>query len=189
MEPEMLATKAGALWIPAGGGTGAIVLPVLSSEMRIVFPEITVEAPREVNSFSLKLLALLYLSGSDGTLPSGEWVAFRDLAGGRFYEPVVKRSVEDPVAQRFGLDMNGFLEACASTGGRLEAFGDASCSFSLFPWVTLAILLWRADEEFQARAQVLFDSSCTHHLSAFDLRMGSQEIASRILKWDNGAGG
>ncbi|MHB8896557.1 MAG: DUF3786 domain-containing protein [Candidatus Geothermincolia bacterium] len=186
MDPEKAAGNAGAVWVPEDGGAGKVVLPVLSSQMRISLPDVSVDAEPGVDSFSLKLLALLYLSGSDGSRPTGEWVAYRDLAGGRFYEPVVKRSVEDPVAQKYGLDAPGFLVACTSAGGRPEPFADASCSFELFPKVPVAFLLWQADEEFPARVQVLFDSGSTHHLGAFDLRMGAQEIASRLLKWRRG---
>jgi hypothetical protein len=35
---------------------------------------------------------------------------------------------------------------------------------------------------------VLFDSNSTRHLSAFDLRMGAQEISSRLIKARVGEG-
>lgn len=188
-DPSEVARRAHALWEPDREGGGKIVLPVLSSRMSISFPDVSVEAQPEVNSFSLKLLALLYLAGSDGSAPSGKWVAYRELAGGRFYEPVVKRSVEDPLAARFGEDLGGFMDACAAAGGQAESLGDAACSFNLYPNVRLAFLLWRGDEEFDARVQVLFDSNSTHHLNAFDLRMGSAEVASKLIKWQRGEQG
>jgi len=187
-DPGEVARKAGGRWTPGDGG-GDLALPVLTAEVNVSFPEVSIIAPGAVGSFSLKLLSLLYLAGTDGTPPAGEWVAYRDLPGGRFYEPVVKRSVEDPVAARFGADEPGFLEACKAAGGVRESFGDASCSFELFPNVLVLFILWRADEEFPARVQVLFDSSSTHHLNAFDLRMGSAEIASKLLKWSKEEGG
>lgn len=188
MDPRALAEKAVARWEEADGGAGLLVVPVLSSSIGVRFPGIEVEAEAPVGSFSLKLLTLLYLSGTDGTAPSGDWVAYRELAGARFYEPVVKRSVEDPVALRYARDEEAFREACASAGGEPEDLADAAYSFYLFPLVRVAFLLWRADEEFAARARVLFDSNSTHHLNAFDLRMGSAEIASRLLKWKAGEG-
>jgi hypothetical protein len=181
-DPVKVAETAGARWEPDGPGAGWIVLSVLSGETRVAFPEVEVDAPRPIGTFSLKLLSLLYLAGTDGEAPSGRWLAYRELPGGRFYEPVLRRSVEAPLATRFGGDREGFIKACAGLGGKEEEFGDAACSLELFPLVRVAVILWLGDEEFPARAQFLFDSNSTRHLNAFDLRMGAQEISSLMMK-------
>jgi Domain of unknown function (DUF3786) len=185
-DPASVAEKAGGTWEPAGEG-GRLLLPALNGTVSVSWPDVRVEAPGGLDSFSLKLLALIYLANADGTAPSGTWVAYRELPGGRFYEPVVKRSVEDPLALAYGSDPEGFTSACAALGGTGLSLGDASCAFALFPNVLLAFILWHADEEFDARAQVLFDSNDTRHLNAFDLRMGAQEISSRLIKAGGGA--
>jgi hypothetical protein len=166
-DPEEVARKAGAQWRGSGHGAGELVLPVLGGEVSVRFPEVAVEAPGP---------------------PSGEWVAYRDLPGGRFYEPVVRRSVDEPLLEAYGSDPEGFLKACALWGGEPAPFGDAACSFALFPKVLVTFIVWRGDEEFGARAAVLFDSNSTRHLSAFDLRMGAQEISSRLIKARVGEG-
>ena len=181
-DPEKLALLARARWEPEGQGAGCIFLPVLSGEARVRFPQVEIEAPRPIGTFSLKLLSLLYLANTDGEPPSGRWLAYRELPGARFYEPVVRRSVEEPLAARFGSDAESFREACSSLAGKAEDFGDAACAFDLFPLVRVAVVLWLCDEEFPARAQLLFDSNSTCHLNAFDLRMGAQEIASLLMK-------
>jgi hypothetical protein len=181
-DPHEVADRAGAEWEDGGAGSGRIRLPVLHGEVRVLFPGIDVEATPGLSTFTIKLLSLLYLANGDGTRPAGEWVAYRDLAGGRFYEPVLKRSVEDPLAGRFGGDVEGFLNACGRAGGERLDLADAACSFPLFPLVPVALLLWRGDDEFPARVQALFDRNSTHHLNAFDLRMGAQEIASMLIK-------
>lgn len=180
-DPEGLAARAGASWEPSGGG-GRLSLPVLAGSVSVIWPEIKVEGSAGLDSFSIKLLTLLYLVHTDGTPPSGQWVAYRELPGGLFYEPVVKRSVEDPLALAFGSDTARFGQACEMLCGTPMSLGDSSGGFSLFPNVMLAFILWRADEEFEARAQVLFDSFGTRHLNAFDLRMGAQEISARLIK-------
>jgi hypothetical protein len=180
--PGEVAARAGASWDGAADGRGRLSLPVLGGEVLVQFPDIEIEAPGALAGFTLKLLSLLYLANSDGKPPSGEWTAYRDLSGARFYEPVLRRSVEDPVAARFASDVGGFIAACEAAGGVPMEYGDAACSFSLFPHVPVAFLLWRADEEFPERAQVLFDVNSTHHLTAFELRMGAQEIASILIK-------
>jgi hypothetical protein len=181
-DPASVAQRAGARWEPAGSEAGRIVLPVLSGVAFISFPDVEVEAQRPIGTFTLKLLSLLYLANTDGEPPSGEWLAYRELPGARFYEPVVRRSVEEPLAARFGRDREGFLQSCQALGGTEVDFGDVACSFALFPQVMVAVILWLCDEEFPPRAQLLFDSNSTHHLNAFDLRMGAQDISSLMMK-------
>lgn len=182
-DPAAVARKAAGQWKAHGGGGGTLELPVLYGKFSVTWPDIDVEAqPGSLGSSSLKLLTLLYLANTNGSAPSREMVAYRQLPGGRFYEPVVQRSVEAPLADAFGSDVAAFRTACASLGGRETRRGDASCAFTLFPGVVIEFLLWGADEEFAARAQVLFDSSSTQHLGAFDLRMAAQEISGRLIK-------
>jgi hypothetical protein len=186
LDPNKLAVVAAARWEAAGGNNGKLILPVLGEAIAITWPDIKIKAPPGLNSFSLKLLSLLYLAQTDGTPPEGKWIAYRELPGGRFYEPVVKRSVEEPLAQAFSDDVGGFGRSCETLSGSPLQLGDASYCFALFPHVLLAFIMWKADEEFPARAQVLFDSASIKHLNAFDLRMGAQEISSRVIRAGGG---
>ena len=181
-DPEEIADRTGVTWVPVGEGpgVGALLVPVLGEGISVTFPEVSVEAAPELDSFTLKLLTLLYLCNSDGTPPSGSWVAYRDLPGGRFYEPVVARTVEAPLARAFGSVPGNLITAAKTIGGTVESYGNAACSFALFPLVPVCFIVWGSDDEFEARAQVLFDSNCEHHLDAFNLRMGAQEIVRLI---------
>ena len=42
--------------------------------------------------------------------------------------------------------------------------GDASVKIFPFPRVPVVLLIWKHDEEFPARADILFDSTCSEHL-------------------------
>lgn len=187
-DPAVVAERSGGEWKPAGKG-GVLLLPVLGRTFEVRWPEISVEARGGPASFTLKLLTALYLAGTDGTPPSGEWSAWRELPGARFYEPVVSRSVEEPLAKAFGGSPEAFAGACASLSAEPLDMGDAAFSFGLFPRVLLALVLWRSDEEFEARSQVLFDSNATRHLTPFDLRMGAQEISGILVRQAGGSGG
>lgn len=182
-DPAAVAMKAGALFRSGEEGKAFVDLPTLNGKFTVAWPGIEVTSePEKLSSFSLKLLALLYLANTNGAEPTGEMVAYRQIPDGLFYEPVVQRSVEAPLAEAFGKDVAGFSASCESLGGRKSGHGDASYAFDLFPGVIIEFLLWREDDEFPARLQVLFDSGDTNHLGAFDLRMASQEISSRLLK-------
>ncbi len=181
--PVNIAKKAACALTLEPDGQTAINVPVLNGNVRVLHPSIEIQASEEVNTFVLKLLTVLYLSTTNGADPSGEWIPYRELPGARFYEPVFKRSVEIPLATEFGSDINGFNDACATLGGLRQEHGDIAYSFNLFPKVPLCFVLWVADEEFPANAQVLFDSNCYHHLNAFDLRMGAEEISRRLIRF------
>lgn len=181
-DPATIAANSGSIWEKGENGEGAFLVRVLGGEVSISYPALAVSAPEELDSFTVKLLTVIYLSRADGTSPSGKWVAYRELPGARFYEPVMRKSVEEPLSAAFGDDLEAFRSTSVSLGGVEEDFADASYSFDLLPLVRICFLLWRADEEFASRCQALFDSNCPRHLSAFDLRMGAQEISSRLIK-------
>jgi Domain of unknown function (DUF3786) len=182
-DPSAVARKAGAAYTVGEQGSGILEMSVLNGKLTIAWPGLDIVAePAKLGSFSMKLLTLLYLANTNGAAPTGEMVSYRQLPDGLFYEPVVQRSVEVPIAAAFGTDVAAFEDACKSLGGRATGRGDASYAFNLFPGVVIEFLLWREDEEFPARGQVLFDSGDTDHLGAFNLRMAAQEISSRLLK-------
>ncbi|MBN1289896.1 MAG: DUF3786 domain-containing protein [Actinobacteria bacterium] len=175
--PVQVSGDAGVGWSDYGDGTGTFHVPVLNDEIKIGYPGISIEAPGHLQRFTLKLLTVMYLAGADGTyVPSGEWIAYRDVPEGRFYEPVVMRSTEDPLAKLFGADLDHFREASLELGGVKQELGDGSYSFAMFPKVVYCVIVWRGDDEFPARARVLLDSSSHHHLGAFELRMGAEEL-------------
>lgn len=182
-DPSAVADRCGGIWIPSGpgAGEGQVLIKVLDHQATVEFPEMRILIGEELSSFTLRLLLLLYLCNSDGTDPSHEWSAYRELPDGRFYQAVLTTSVEEPMASRFGNDLDGFRTAAGSLGGRPTESGDASFELALFPKVLLSFIMWEADDEFPARAQVLFDSNCAHHLNAFELRMGAQEVSKRLM--------
>ncbi len=181
-DPVRVSRIAGCSSTTEPDGHISITVPVLHGTIKVYHPSMEIQASDEVNTFVLKLLTLLYLAGTNGADPSGKWVPYRELPGARFYEPVFKRSVEVPLALEFGSDPQGFSRACKAIGGSLEDLGDASYAFNLFPKVLLCFVLWAADDEFSAEAQVLFDSAACNHLNAFDLRMGAEEISKRLIR-------
>ena len=56
------------------------------------------------------------------------------------------------------------LAAGAALGGTAVAYGNAAMQLSPLPKVPVTILLWTEDDEFPARADLLFDATCTAHL-------------------------
>ena len=70
----------------------------------------------------------------------------------------------DELAGRFGRDLDGFRAACLALDGEPLAMGDAAYRFQVLPRVPAAAVLWSADDEFDASAKLLMDSTISLHL-------------------------
>ncbi len=127
------------------------------------------------------LLILFYLLQARDIPLIGKWVGEFDLTGGTmfFRGPHVIRN--DEVANRFGNDVDGFIESCRTVGGDPVDMGDAAFRFRVLPRIPAIVVLWRADEEFDASAKLLMDASIDKHLP-LDVIFGmALELLGRIV--------
>ena len=69
-----------------------------------------------------------------------------------------------PPAARYADDFEVFFEKGQELGGEQLEHGDASMRLHAFPRVPVTFILWRGDDEFPARADMFFDSTCEQHL-------------------------
>ena len=88
---------------------------------------------------------------------------------GRIRHPVAvfryaARVLVDQLIEAYGGDVDGFLQKGARLGAEQFGHGDSSLKLFPFPRVPIVLLLWKEDEEFPARADILFDSTCSIHL-------------------------
>lgn len=64
------------------------------------------------------------------------------------------------IAEKYGRDREGFIKRGYELGGRILQYGDASIELMPFPRMPVTMILWLEDEEFPARADLFFDSTC-----------------------------
>lgn len=113
------------------------------------------------------LIALIvyHLAVADGTLPSGEWTSYADLPNGSFYVAAWRGYTPDALVRHFGDRIDDLRAAAATVGFSEPALpGDLALGFALMPRLPVALLYWRSDDEFPARADVLFDATASHQL-------------------------
>jgi len=148
------------------------------------YPEISVEEVEtgQEPPIAIKLLILHYLINADGTPLADSWIAFRELPGGRVYDAAFRQRANLRLAQTFGSDLDGFVAAAEALGGERLTYGDASFLFPMFPRLRLAVVLYLADEEFPASANVLFDAAAGHYLPTEDLAVLGGMLAGRLIK-------
>jgi len=153
---------------------------------------------------AVRIMLLHYLLQADGTPPAGDWVVFRELPDGLFYAASFVARAEAPLEVAFGgpataggpvtaggpetagasaaaVGLNAFRRAAAAAGGEPFAAADAAFAFRALPLLRLGVMLWEGDDEFPARAQIVFDASAGHCLPAEDLAGLGGLLARRLV--------
>ena len=140
--------------------------PVLISKPERILSAETSRGERLEKTLSshLRLSALWYLVSARELAPSGRLVKPDDLPGGDIYRQGSHVLPLDAVAGRYGRDPAAFLKRGKELDGERLDHADASFRFLPFPRVPMAMLLWEGDDEFPARASLLFDSTCRFQL-------------------------
>jgi Domain of unknown function (DUF3786) len=167
-------------------GSHKISIPCFGQSIEIFLPSGRMVFPQPIDSFSLQVLALRYVQLSCDQIVAGEWIAYRDLPGGRFYAATLIPTVEQPLAQKFGRKKKLLGKAAARFGGIKSDYGDESYIFHPFPGTPLLLILHWGDEEFEPDCRILFDRCCSHFLNTDDLKILATQLAAYLLKWAGG---
>ena len=129
-----------------------------------------------------KLLILHYLLTAKGTPPVQKLITFQELPDGHIYYPTfLKRSVQ-PLLSNFGSDPGLLLPPAEKLGGKCVALGDFAVTINAFPRIQLTIVLWRGDEEFEARGSILFDAGISDYLPTEDITILCETISWKLIK-------
>lgn len=163
------AARCGALFEPAEGG-GRFVLRFLGEDVGISFPELEFDAGCQLPPH-VRALLVYYIARSDGAEPTCVWRSFAALPDARFYARAFQGYTGEALVRRTGGDAAGLPAAIEALGGRalapeeLATNADSAWVIRGLPRVPVALVWWDADEEFPARAELLFDESAPHHLT------------------------
>jgi hypothetical protein len=112
-----------------------------------------------------RLPSLWYLIDAKDTSLSGELINPRQVGGGLIFDRGSHVLPLDKILERYSYDVNEFIRRGTTLGGEQLDHGDASIRLFPFPKVPVVLIVWNEDSEFPARADILFDSTCTQHLS------------------------
>ena len=182
-QPDEFAGLAGAAYSAQEGGR--LSLDLWGAPVLFDFPALVACRERAGTPLALPVQALLmyYLATTDGIRPSGEWVSFADLPGGRIYAQAFQGYSGSLLTRAFGEDIQSFGRACLAAGGEPVAeLGDAAFAFAGLPRVPLLVTYWQGEDEIPSASQVLFDSTATHHLPIDVCAILGGMLVSRILK-------
>ena len=95
---------------------------------------------------------------------SGNLVAFRQVKRVYPFEAAYRRTIISRLQELFAGKTEELRKACEAHGGTLLPQGDVGYVLPVFPFLNIAVLFWDKDEEFEAQANMLFDSEITEFM-------------------------
>lgn len=115
-------------------------------------------------SYFYSLSVLCYLINAKDIPLSGRLIKPSDIKGGSLFFRGTHALPLDKIAEKYGCDRPAFIEKSRSLNGKLLNYGDAAVELLPMPHIPATLILWLSDDEFPARADLLFDSTCEQHL-------------------------
>ena len=107
----------------------------------------------------LTLLLLIYLLRSSDTPVNNRLISPKALPGGFLFFNGPHSLPAKTIAEHFAEDFPGFKGSAERLGGILSKYGDISYEFQVLPRISMICVLWKGDDEFPSRCDLLLDKS------------------------------
>jgi hypothetical protein len=128
-------------------------------------------------------MLLYYLRQADGTPMADRWIGYRELPGGSFYSQAFQGYSGDRLARAYGSDPEAYSNAAHALDAiSLPDLPGIAFAFLPLPRIRLASILYPGDDEFPARASVLFDAAAGHYMTTDGLALLGAGLVGRLLK-------
>jgi len=176
--PQEVAGRARVAWDPE---LAAYRVPLLADELRVFPADSRVEGPDGFPGYESMLVCVQYLLTAADEPPAGEMVNPLSLPYGDFFFRGRHELPTGRLEEAFGGDVDAFRAAAEALGGQPAEGGDAACDFQALPRVAIQVVLWRADDEFPARAQFLFDKAADRQLPIDALWVLAKVLAKALV--------
>ena len=125
---------------------------------------VTAESSGGDAGYVQQLCLLAYLVNAKDLPPADRLVSAEKLDPGGFFFRGAHRLPVEKLADALGPDPQLLHEAGRLLNAVPRAFGDASMELLVLPRIPVTLVIWAADEEFPARASILFDQNATAQL-------------------------
>ncbi|MBN2119510.1 MAG: DUF3786 domain-containing protein [Candidatus Omnitrophica bacterium] len=130
----------------------------------------------------LSVLILHYLIKELKGLPalSGEWISFKELAGGEGYFTAFKKRVIDPIARKYGSNPRALFDLSKRFKVKKSELAPAGVELEVLKNVSFLITVEAADDEFGASANLLFDKNIKDVFCTEDVTVLAEFVAHNI---------
>lgn len=131
-----------------------------------------------------EIFILHYLLNATGKKPTGNFVPFRSMDGGLFYDSVFKERATNRLVRAFLKREEQLLDTGALLGGIPFGMADLSVTICVLPNIKIVLLLWKGDEELPSSGNILFDDAIIDYLPTEDSVVLAENVVSRIVSID-----
>ena len=140
------------------------------------------DSQQEEAPFLEQLCILAYLINAKDLPLAQKLVAGNTLPGGQFFFKGQHGLPTQKLEEAFGDNPDVLHQASAQLGAERYEFGDASICLYMLPRLPLTIVIWGRDEEFEARASILFDQTAASQLPLDALLAAVNLTVGALLK-------
>ncbi|MDT8301779.1 MAG: DUF3786 domain-containing protein [Sedimentisphaerales bacterium] len=140
------------------------------------------DSQQEEANFLEQLCILAYLINARDLPPANKLVAGNTLPGGQFFFRGQHSLPTKKLEEAFGNNPKVLHQASAHLDAEQCEFGDVSISVYMLPRLPLTIVIWGRDEEFEARASILFDQTAASILPLDALLAAVNLTVGALLK-------
>ena len=112
---------------------------------------------------------LHYVLNCKGIPPTGQWVSYRELPGGKEKYPLLKKRGEDvlqQLADRFPDFFDDILHMFDGRAVEKQFLSDVSIVLQPLPLVPIMICYWKPDEGLASSLNIFFDKSASDNIGA-----------------------
>jgi len=132
--------------------------------------------------FLEQLCILAYLINAKDIPLAGKLMQAEVLPGGQFFFRGLHKLPTEKLEKTFGDCPQAIYKAAEQFDAKQCEFGDASVEFYVLPRIPLTIIVWRRDEEFDARASILFDQTAGDHMPLDALQTAVNLAVEALVK-------
>ena len=122
------------------------------------------ETPQQRAEFLEQLCLLAYLINAKDIPLANKLVKAETFAGGQFFFRGQHSLPTVGLEKYFGNNPEALKNIAAQFDAEKCEYGDASIEINVLPSIPLTIVVWRGDDEFTARASILFDKTAADQL-------------------------
>ena len=150
-------------------GTACYTITLLNTEYMVNLSDRNIfsrksDSQAEEAKFLEQLCILAYLINAQNVPLANKLVAGNTLPGGQFFFRGQHGLPTKKLEEAFGNNPGVLYQVSANLDAERCEFGDASICLHMLPRLPLTIVIWGRDEEFEARASILFDQTAASQL-------------------------
>jgi len=152
---------------------------VVDGGQRLITPA---DDPEAQAGFLEQLCILAYLINASDIPITGKLVSGDKLDAGQFFFRGPHGLPTPRLEEAFGDEPSLLHEAAACLNAEPCEYGDASVSIRILPNVPVVFVIWGRDDEFEARASILFDETASRQLPLDALLAGVQLAVKKFIE-------